>query len=86
MQTRSFQNELFRLTLRAYLCGDFKQGLVKVNLYFLKPVIPWKGLSLNALQWAQQAKENNYKLKGAVFELILIYPLQTECNFNHYLA
>ena len=48
------QYELFRLTLRAYLCGDFRQGLVTVNLCFLKPVIPWKGLNLNALQWADE--------------------------------
>ena len=80
------QNEHFRLTRMAYSCGDFRQGLVKVNFCFLKPVIPWKGLNLNALQWAQQAKENNSKLNGVVFELTLIYSLQIECNFNHYLA
>ena len=59
---------------------------MKVNLCFLKPVIPWKGLNLNALQCAQQAKENNSKLNGAVLELILIYSLQIECNFYRYLA
>ena len=42
-----------RLTLRSYQCRDFRQGLVKVNLCFLKPVIPWQGLNLNILQWAQ---------------------------------
>ena len=57
---------------------------MKVNLCFLKPVIPWKGLNLNAVQCAQQANENNLKLNGVVFELILIYSLQIECNFNHY--
>ena len=59
---------------------------MKVNLCFLKPVFPWKGLNLNALQCAQQAKENNSKLNGDVFELILIYSLQIESNLNHYLA
>ena len=43
---------------------DFMQGLVKVNVCFLKPIIPWKGLNLKALQCAQQAKENNAKLNG----------------------
>ena len=43
---------------------DFMQGLVKVNVCFLKPIIPWKGLNVNALQCAQQAKENNAKLNG----------------------
>ena len=37
----------YRLSL---LCEDFRQGLVKVNFCFLKPVIPLKGLNLNALQ------------------------------------
>ena len=52
---------------------------MKVNICFLKPVIPWKGLNLNVLQLAQQAKENNFKLNGVAFELILIYSLQIEC-------
>ena len=30
--------------------------------------------------------ENNSKLNGVVFELILTYSLQIECHFNHYLA
>ena len=62
---------------------DFMQGLVKVNVCFLKPIIPWKGLNLNAHQCAQQAKENNAKLNGVVFELTPKYSLQIECNFNH---
>ena len=72
----------------SYLCGNFRQGLKKVILCFLKPVIPWKGLrpNLNFLQLVQQAKENISKLNGVVFELILIYSLQIVCNFNHYLA
>ena len=59
---------------------------MKVNLCFIKAVIPWKGHNLNALQRVQQAKEKYTKLNGVVFELILIYWLQIECNFNHYLA
>ena len=31
-------------------------------------------------------KENNSKLNGVVFDLILTYLLPIECYFNHYLA
>ena len=53
--------------------------------YFLKHVDPWKGLNLNVLQSAEQdvfAKENNSKLHGVVFELILTFLLPIECHFN----
>ena len=42
---------------------------MKVNLFFLKPVIPWKGLNLNAHQHTGQCKRTG----GCYNELVVAF-------------
>ena len=53
-----------------------------VNLWYVRPKSKNSSMSLASCL----TKENNFKLNGAVYELILTYSLPIECNFNHYLA